>query len=159
MAQRNNPGNPRHHTPYGLPTRGTKKQPRQTQASHSVWSFYTWHKETTQANTGITLHTVFLHMAQRNNPGNPRHHTPYGLPNMAQRNNPGNPRHHTPYGLPNMAQRNNPGNPRHHTPYPVPCSPPLRLISTSEVTTLRHYTNLFVISIIIIITHLSRKIM
>jgi len=60
MAQRNNPGNPRHHTPYGLPTRGTKKQPRQTQASHSIWSFYTWHKETTQEIPGITLRMVFL---------------------------------------------------------------------------------------------------
>ena len=35
MAQRNNPGKHRHHTPYGLPTHGTK-QPRKSQASHSV---------------------------------------------------------------------------------------------------------------------------
>jgi len=38
MAQRNNPGKHRHHTPYGLSTHGTKKQPRKSQASHSVWS-------------------------------------------------------------------------------------------------------------------------
>jgi len=56
MAQRNNPGKPRHHTPYGLSTHGTKKQPRKSQASHSVWSSYPWHK-TTQEIPGITLHT------------------------------------------------------------------------------------------------------
>ena len=56
VAQRNNPGNSRHHTQYGLPTRGTKKQPRKSQASHSVWSSYPWHK-TTQEIPGITLRT------------------------------------------------------------------------------------------------------